>query len=130
MKLTISSLQWLAFMLASSIVAPIAIADLYGLSVEETAGFVQRTIFILGVSGLLQGLFGHRLPINEGPAGIWWGVFAIYAGLSSTLFASSSETLQGLQGAMISSGVVFFILSVTGLTEKLTRLFTPVILGV
>lgn len=130
MKTTISGFQWMAFMIAGSIVAPIAIADLFGLNSLETTGLVQRTMFVLGLSSLLQGLFGHRLPINEGPAGLWWGVFAIYAGLSTTLFASNIETLRGLEGAMIVSGVAFILLSVFKLIQKLASLFTPVVLGV
>lgn len=130
MKTTISGLQWMAFMIAGSIVAPIAIADLFELNPLETTGLVQRTIFVLGVSSLLQGLLGHQLPINEGPAGLWWGVFAIYAGLSTTLFSSNMETLRGLEGAMIVSGVVFILLSVLKLIQVLAKLFTPVVLGV
>lgn len=117
-------------MIAGSIVAPIAIADLYQLNPVETAGMVQRTMFVLGVSSLLQALFGHRMPINEGPAGLWWGVFAIYAGLSTTLFSSNLETLQALEGAMIISGIVFFLLSTLKLIEKLAGLFTPVVSGI
>lgn len=127
MRTSLSALQWMAFMVAGSIVAPIAIADLYQLNSIETAGLVQRTMFVLGVSGLLQALFGHRMPINEGPAGLWWGVFAIYAGLSTTLFSSHIETLQALEGAMIISGIVFFLLSLFKLIEKLALLFTPVV---
>lgn len=130
MKTTVSGLQWMAFIFAGSIVAPIAIADLFGLSSIETTGLVQRTMFVLGISSLLQGAFGHRLPINEGPAGLWWGVFAIYAGLSSTLFSSDTETLRGLEGAMIASGIVFILLTVFNLIHKLAKLFTPVVLGV
>lgn len=130
MKTAISSLQWMAFMIAGSIVAPIAIAELFGLNALETTGLVQRTMFVLGAAGLLQGFFGHRLPINEGPAGLWWGVFAIYAGLSSTLFSSNLETLRGLEGAMISSGIVFIILSSLNLIHRIAKLFTPVVLGV
>lgn len=130
MKTTISGLQWMAFMIAGSIVAPIAIADLFNLNSIETTGLVQRTMFVLGAACLLQGLLGHRLPINEGPAGLWWGVFAIYAGLSTTLFSSNIETLRGLEGAMIVSGVVFILLSVLKLIQKIAKLFTPVVLGV
>lgn len=130
MKIVISGIQWMAFMIAGSIVAPIAIADLFDLSGVETTGLVQRTMFVLGVACLLQALFGHRLPINEGPAGLWWGVFAIYAGLSSTLFSSQTETLRGLEGAMIVSGLVFILLSLFKLIQKLAKFFTPVVLGV
>lgn len=129
MKKSIAGLQWMAFMVASSIVAPIAIANTFGLSPEESAGFVQRTVFILGVSSLLQGLLGHRLPINEGPAGLWWGVFALYGGLSTTLFSSELETLRALEGAMIISGIVFLLLALGNLVHKLAKLFTPVVLG-
>lgn len=127
MRTSLSALQWMAFMVAGSIVAPIAIADLYQLNAIETAGLVQRTMFVLGVSSLLQALIGHRMPINEGPAGLWWGVFALYAGLSPTLFSSRFETLQALGGAMIISGIAFFLLSLFKLIEKLASLFTPVV---
>lgn len=130
MRASFGGIQWMAFMIAGTIVAPIAISDLYGLSPEETSTFVGRTMFILGVSSLLQGLFGHRLPINEGPAGLWWGVFAIYASLSTTLFSSPKETLRALEGAMIVSGFVFIGLSALKLTNKLAYLFTPVVSGI
>jgi xanthine/uracil permease len=127
MHLFLSAFQWVAFMVAGSIAAPIAIADLFQLSPAETAGFIQRTIFVLGAAGLIQALFGHKLPINEGPAGLWWGVFAIYAGFSGTLYSSHKEVLTVLQGGMIVSGIIFFILAATGLLKKLTSLFTPTI---
>lgn len=130
MKTLLSAIQWMAFIIAGSIVAPIAIADLFQLNDLETTGLVQRTMFVLGISSLLQALFGHRMPINEGPAGLWWGVFTIYAGLSTTLFASSMETLQALEGAMIISGIVFFLLSLFKLIDRLAVLFTPVVSGI
>jgi len=130
MKNVVSAFQWVAFVMASSIVAPIAVADLFGLSGADAAEFVQRTIFVLGVAGLLQVTLGHRLPINEGPAGLWWGVFALYAGMSTTLFATATETLQALQGAMLMSGVLFILLSMAGLIDKISKLFTPVVTGI
>lgn len=130
MKNLVSAFQWVAFVMASSIVAPIAVADLFGLSGADAAEFVQRTIFVLGVAGLLQVTLGHKLPINEGPAGLWWGVFALYAGMSTTLFATATETLQALQGAMLMSGVLFILLSLAGLIDKISKLFTPVVTGI
>ncbi|CAM3720892.1 purine/pyrimidine permease [Mesobacillus zeae] len=130
MKTLLAAIQWMAFMIAGTIVAPIAVADLFQLSPVETSDFVQRTIFVLGASTFLQALFGHRLPINEGPAGLWWGVFAIYASLGTAMFTSKFETLQALQGAMIISGLVFFGLSLFKLVEKLASLFTPVVSGI
>lgn len=130
MKQWLSSVQWLAFMFSSSIIAPIAIAALFGLGSTETAEFIQRAVFVMGIAGLLQVLLGHKLPINEGPAGLWWGVFALYAGLSTTLFTSQIETLQALQGALLASGIFFILLSVFGIIQKLSYLFTPTVTGV
>ncbi|MFS0861214.1 purine/pyrimidine permease [Fredinandcohnia sp. 179-A 10B2 NHS] len=130
MKLFFSALQWLAFIVASSIVAPIAIASIYGMDLVETAGFVQRTFLVLGLSSLLQVYFGHRLPINEGPAGLWWGVFIIYAGLGPTLYGSGEETLRAIQSGILISGILFMILSVFGIIDRISKLFTPVVTGV
>ncbi|WP_332849170.1 purine/pyrimidine permease [Bacillus sp. FJAT-42315] len=127
MKLLVSGLQWATFMLASSLVAPIAIAGLFGFSEVDTAMFVQRTMFVLGVSGLIQALFGHRLPISEGPAGLWWGVFAIYAGFAGTIYATDTEALRSLEGGMIVSGIFFIVLAAFGLLNRMATLFTPTV---
>ncbi|OCA91974.1 purine/pyrimidine permease [Pseudobacillus wudalianchiensis] len=127
MGLFFSAVQWLFFILASSLVAPIAIAGLFHLSPADTAEFVQRTMFVLGLSGIIQALIGHRLPINEGPAGLWWGVFAIYAGFAGTIYSSTEQALQSLEGGMIVSGVIFIFLAAFGLLEKMAKLFTPTV---
>ncbi|MBC1499936.1 purine/pyrimidine permease [Listeria weihenstephanensis] len=127
MKMGIAALQWMIFMIAAAIVAPIAIADLYQLSAADTAGFMQRTIFVLGIAGLLQGLLGHRLPIHEGPAGLWWSVFTIYAGFIGVLYTSNIEALQALSGGLLVSGVFFIILAVSGFIGVLAKLFTPTV---
>lgn len=130
MKLFFPSLQWALFILMSSVVVPIAIASSYGLHDIATIEFVQRTLFVLGLAGILQTLFGHHMPIQEGPAGLWWGVFTLYAGLGTVLFGSHEETLRVLQYAFLLSGIIFITLSVFGWVEKLARLFTPTIVGI
>ncbi|KZZ83783.1 purine/pyrimidine permease [Bacillus sp. SJS] len=129
MKLLLSALQWVFFIIASTIVVPIAIGQLYQLDGSQTAILIQSTLFVLGLAGLMQVLFGHKLPINEGPAGLWWGVYSIYAGLSSTLFASYIDTLQNLQGALLMSGGFFLLFAIFGLIDKLAKLFTPLVTG-
>lgn len=129
LKVFFSSLQWLAFIIASSIVAPIAIAALYGMDPTQTASFVQRTFLVLGLSGMVQVYFGHRLPINEGPAGLWWGVFIIYAGLGPTLYGSGEETLRAIEAGILVSGILFMLLSILGIIDRLSKLFTPVVTG-
>ncbi|OAB47536.1 purine permease [Paenibacillus antarcticus] len=127
MKVILSGLQWMIFMIAGAIAAPIAIADLYNLTPIETSGLIQSTMITLGTAGFLQGLIGHKFPIHEGPAGLWWSIFTIYASLVGVLYSSSSEALQALSGGMIISGVLFILISVFKLMDKIARLFTPTV---
>lgn len=129
MKIFLSALQWALFILAGSLIVPISVATSYGLDGAEAIAFVQRTLFVLGFAGLLQAIFGHKLPIQEGPAGLWWGIFSLYASLGVVLFGSSNETLKVLQYAFLLSGIICIILSVFGLIDKLVRYFTPTVIG-
>ncbi|PEK36235.1 purine permease [Bacillus pseudomycoides] len=129
MKTFLSALQWALFILAGSLIVPISVAASYGLEGAEAIAFVQRTLFVLGFAGLLQAIFGHRLPIQEGPAGLWWGIFSLYASLGVVLFGSNNETLRVLQYAFLLSGIICIILSIFGLIDKLARYFTPTVIG-
>lgn len=129
MKTFLSALQWALFILAGSLIVPISVATSYGLDGAEAIAFVQRTLFVLGFAGLLQAIFGHKLPIQEGPAGLWWGVFSLYASLGIVLFGSNNETLRVLQYAFLLSGIICIILSIFGLIDKLVRYFTPTVIG-
>ncbi|VDG97123.1 Putative purine permease ybbY [Lysinibacillus sphaericus] len=127
MKQLAGGIQWAVFLMASSIAAPIAIAHVFGMDSGDTALFLQRTIFVLGVACLLQALIGHKLPINEGPAGLWWGIFVVYAGMVGVFYSTPDDALQALQSGMLYSGVLFIILAATGVITKMKKLFTPAI---
>jgi xanthine/uracil permease len=127
MRNLLGGVQWAVFLLASSIAAPIAIANIFGMDSGDTALFVQRTIFVLGVACLVQALFGHRMPINEGPAGLWWGIFIVYAGLIGVIYPSMEASLQALQSGLLYSGLLFVIFAYTGVVRKMKALFTPTI---
>ena len=77
---------------------------------------------------LLQGWLGHRLPIADGPAGSWVGVFTVLA------YATAGQdqlhsTLQILELGMIISGVILIGLGVTGFIGRILFLFTPLVTG-
>ncbi|MFD4679618.1 purine/pyrimidine permease, partial [Bacillus velezensis] len=124
MKLILGGLQWTAFMIAAAIVVPVAIAQSFHLNHADSAALIQSTFFVLGVAAVIQCLQGHRLPINESPAGLWWGVYTIYGGLTGTVFATFGETLRALQGALLLSAVFFFLFSLFKVIERLAVLFT------
>jgi xanthine/uracil permease len=129
MKLTFSSLQWMVFILAGSLVAPIAIGDAFGMTQAETADLLQRSFFIIGLSAILQVLFGHKLPINEGPAGLWWGVFTVYAGIVASGALTAADGLQQLTAGMLISGILFFLLGAFRVITSVRALFTPLVTG-
>ncbi|GGB60245.1 purine/pyrimidine permease [Fictibacillus barbaricus] len=129
MKLTFSSLQWMVFILAGSLVAPIAIGDAFGMTQAETAELLQRSFLIIGISAILQVMFGHKLPINEGPAGLWWGVFTVYAGIVASGALTASEGLQQLTAGMLISGALFLLLGLFRVISSVRALFTPLVTG-
>ncbi|CEG25590.1 putative permease family protein [Bacillus sp. B-jedd] len=129
LKSTFTSLQWFLYIVSGSIVVPVAIGTLYGLTGQDSIDFVSRTFFVLALTGLLQITFGHKLPINEGPAGLWWGFFILYAGIGKTLYSSSLETLQVLETALFISGIMAIIMTSFGLVNHLAKFFTATVIG-
>lgn len=130
MKFTLASLQWMLYILMGSIIVPVSIAATFNMDPESTIAFISRTLFILGIAGILQILFGHKLPIIEGPAGVWWGVFALYASIGSVMFGSQLETLRVLEFCFILSGIIFIALALFGVVDKIAKYFTPTVMGV
>lgn len=128
MKLTFSSIQWFIFILAGSVVAPLAIGEAFGLSLREIAGFVQRTFFIIGLVSIIQNVFGHRMPIAEGPAVLWWGVFLVFLGLNGTN-DGTDDVLQSIELGLMISGLLFILLSAFNVIQHVKKLFTPIVTG-
>ncbi len=121
-------MQWFIFLLANSIALPIVVGGLFHLTTEEIFYLMQRTFFVVGISSFLQGWVGHRLPIADGPAGSWVGVFTVLA------YATAGQdqlhsTLQILELGMIISGVILIGLGVTGFIGRILFLFTPLVTG-
>lgn len=122
------TLQWFIFLLANSIALPIVVGGLFHLTTEEVFYLMQRTFFVVGISSFLQGWLGHKLPIADGPAGSWVGVFTVlaYATVGQDQLHS---TLQILELGMMVAGVVLIGLGVTGVIGRILFLFTPLVTG-
>ncbi|MEW9670363.1 purine/pyrimidine permease [Ammoniphilus sp. 3BR4] len=128
MKNSLAAIQWCLMMLAGCLVAPLTIGEAFQLPQPEIIQFVQRTLFVMGIVAILQSLFGHRLTIIEAPAGVWWGIFLIFASSASSQ-QEGSYLLQTLQMGLLISGVLFLLLSITGLIKYFRTLFTPLVIG-
>lgn len=125
----LETVQWFVFLLAGIVALPIVIGALFGMNFAEVSGLMQRSFFIVGIASLLQGLFGHRLPIVEGPAGIWISIFAIMASTSMQNGMSSGETLQQLEAMMIVTGIFLFLLGAFKIAGRIVHIFTPLVTG-
>ena len=79
---------------------------------------------VVGVSSFIQSWFGHRYPIADGPAGSWVSIFVILGQVAMHQGQSAKDVLQLLEGGLIISGILLFILGITGLVHRILRLFT------
>ncbi|MCH5584501.1 purine/pyrimidine permease [Shimazuella sp. AN120528] len=122
MSYSLRSLQWFIFLIANGLAVPIVIGQLYHLSPIEVAEFIQRTFFVIGISTFLQVAFGHRLPLIDGPAGIWLGVFVVMGQI-----AANKNTLHSLTGMLAVAGIVLMIFGFTGLLSKMLVIFTSLV---
>ncbi|WP_062350169.1 purine/pyrimidine permease [Bacillus kwashiorkori] len=126
---SLETLQWFIFLLASSVAMPIVIGSIFDMSVVEISGLMQRTLFVVGLASLLQGIIGHRLPIMEGPAGIWISVFSVMAITGVRGGNTLTETLQTLEAAMFFTGLFLVIFGLLKISSKILPIFTPLVTG-
>jgi len=126
---TFGALQWLVFLLANAVALPIVIGQIFHLPADQTADLMQRTFFIVGISSFLQAWLGHRLPILDGPAGTWLGVFVILGDSVIRTGGDAGGILRILESGMLLTGVLLLILGATGVIRKLIPLFTPLVTG-
>ncbi|WP_106767398.1 purine/pyrimidine permease [Paenibacillus faecalis] len=126
----IFSIQWLVFLIANSLMLPIVIGTIFQMSPEETIGLIQRMFFVVGLSSLLSAWLGHRLPIPDGPAGIWLGIFVLMGQLAVSQGGNQDETLRLLEGGMLVTGITVILIGSAKWMQKLLRIFTPLVTGV
>lgn len=129
-KTWIYSFQFLLYAVANSAVVPVIVGMALGLEGSEISTLVQRTFFYCAVASLLQVLFGHRYPIFEGPAGMWYSVF-IALGAVAPSMGKPLETLRSnLEfGLLVAAGITILI-GLTGLMGKIVLFFTPIVNGI
>lgn len=127
--LTMETIQWFVFMLAGIVALPIVIGTIFEMNFAEIAGLMQRSFFVVGVASLLQVLFGHKLAILEGPAGVWISVFAIMAVTGTQANTSLTETLRELEAILIVTGIFLILFGVFKLSKRILPIFTPLVTG-
>ncbi len=125
----LSAVQWLIVTVSSTVVVPLVIGDVYGLRPEEISRFMQQTIFFVGLASLLQVWVGHRYPMMEAPAGLWWGIFIILAQIGMSVGVDPRAIGQSFQLGLLVAGGLFIALGMTGWIGKIQMWFTPLVSG-
>lgn len=125
----IYALQWLIFTLANSAVVPLVVGRALGLDQAGIASLAQRTLFFSGLASLFQVILGHRLPIMEGPSGMWWGIFITLAALAPDLGKPLSLLRTDLEMGVLVAGVVLVLVGSSRLVGRSLSLFTPAVTG-
>ncbi|MHB8986902.1 MAG: purine/pyrimidine permease [Eubacteriales bacterium] len=123
------SLQYLVVGIANCAAVPVVVGTSLGMDSAGVAAFAQRTFFFSGLACLIQAICGHRYPIFEGPAGIWFSTFIVLAGMAEQVGKSLSVLCTDLETGLIAAGVLSILLGVFRLMPYVRRLFTPVVNG-
>jgi xanthine/uracil permease len=114
-ELIFLSLQWLAIIVPLIAIMGKTVAGLHFSELGEQVIYLQKTFFMTGAAILAQLFWGHRLPLQMGPAAI------LFVGIA----ASRGSGISAIYTALALGGLVLFLLSVAGLFDFLEKLFTP-----
>lgn len=112
-QLIIYAMQW--FILAVAVVATsVFVAE--G-SPGEKLFYAQKMFAVMGIAGLIQVLWGHRMPLVVGPAAV------LLVGVLSSLGAGAESS--AIYSSIALGGAVITLLTFGGMMHYVQRLFTP-----
>jgi xanthine/uracil permease len=124
------SLQHLTFFLANAAILPVVVGAYLGLDQVGLAGLIQRTFILCGVASILQALYGHRFPMMEGPAGLWFGILITLAVTAPALGKPLAVLRTDIELGFIIAGLVCLLFGFSGLVWKIVKIFSPLVNGV
>ena len=114
--LILYGLQWLAVSIPFAvIVGGIAARVHFAGDADLQTFYLQKMIFITGVTTVAQVAWGHKLPLIVGPADI------LLVGVLSSLTAG----VPAIYTSILICGGIFILTAASGVLGRLRRLFTP-----
>ena len=112
-QLAVYALQW--FVLCIAVVST-SVFVATG-TPEERLFFSQKLFAVTGIAGLMQVVWGHRLPIVVGPAAV------LLVGVMASLDAKAD--VSAIYSSIAIGGVLITLLTIGGLMRYVQRIFTP-----
>lgn len=112
-QMFVYAMQW--FILAVAVIST-SVFVAQG-SPEERLFFAQKLFAVIGITGVIQVLWGHRMPLVVGPASV------LLVGVLSSL--SAGAPVGAIYSSIAIGGVLIVLLSFGGMMSKVRKLFTP-----
>ena len=112
-QLAVYALQW--FVLCIAVVST-SVFVATG-TPEDRLFFSQKLFAVTGIAGLMQVVWGHRLPIVVGPAAV------LLVGVMASLNANAD--VSAIYSSIAIGGVLITLLTIGGLMRYVQRIFTP-----
>ena len=106
--------------MGTPLVLPIAVAAALKLSPEQSIAMISATLFVMGISTLLQSTFGNRLPVIQGPCSTTGAAIISMA----AIFPPSA-----IWGAIFVCGFIEFVVGWSGLLKYIRVLFPMTVAG-
>ncbi|MET3698860.1 xanthine/uracil permease [Bacillus oleivorans] len=125
-----SSIQWLFFIFANTIVVPLSIGTAFELPAADIAMMVKTTLIFTGIACILQARFGHQYPIMEGHSGLFWGVMLNLSLSASALGLSLTEIGGGIATGILLYAVAALLIVTFNLVSWVQRIFSPMVASV
>lgn len=104
-------IQWLM------ICIPVVLTSTFVAPEGQTLFFTQKLFAVMGVTMIINSLWGHRLPLIAGPAAV-----LLMGVLSASQYGGSSAAIYP---SMALGGILIALIAAFGLMRKMERLFTP-----
>lgn len=117
-QLALYAIQW--FVLCIAVVST-SVFVAQG-SPAEKLFYSQKLFAVIGLTGFVQVVWGHRLPLVVGPAAV------LLVGVLSSLAAEAETTT--IYSSIAIGGVLVSLLTISGLMRYVQRIFTPRIIVV
>lgn len=115
LQMLLFGLQWQAVSMPMIIIVGKVVSTLQFSDPAQQIIYLQKVFFIIGLSILVQVLWGHKLPIIVGPASV----------LLIGITASMGNGISTVYTSLLIGGLTLTFLSITGMFGYLKKLFTP-----
>lgn len=110
-------LQWWIVTIPALIVMGLVLAKLhYSADGLAQSIYMQKMFAILGVTLLIQILFGHKLPLVVGPASV------LLVGILATI----SSSIAVIYTAIMIGGIAMALMAVSGVLKVMQKVFTNI----